>query len=53
MSNLDTIEQHILIRDTIGYDGIKNIDIFDIPTVLEFLKIVENYSRMIRVLNKT
>lgn len=51
-SKLQTIEEHILIRDTIGYDGIRNIDVFDLPTVMEFLKIVNNYNRMSNIMNK-
>lgn len=48
MDNLDIIDHHDLIRETVGYNTIKEIDIFDLPYVMEFLKIVNNYQKMNR-----
>jgi len=50
MSHLDIIDEHIVIRETIGYEGIKDIEVYDLPEVLNFLKIVFNYQRMQRLL---
>jgi len=50
MSHLDIIDKHIVIRETIGYEGIKDIEVYDLPEVLNFLKIVFNYQRMQRLL---
>lgn len=52
MDNLDIIDHHDLIRETIGYDTIKEIDIFDLPSVMQFLKIVNNCQRMQRLIDK-
>ena len=46
MKELQTIEEHILIRNTIGYDVIKYIDVLDIPNVISFLIIIDNYLKM-------
>jgi len=46
MNELQTIDEHILIRETVGYDVIKDIDVFDMPQVLQFLKICQNYTKM-------
>ena len=46
------IEEHIIIRETIGYDALKEIDVQDIPQVLSFLKIVHNYIKMNKIKNK-
>jgi hypothetical protein len=51
MSVTDIIDEHIIIRETVGYDILKQVDIVDIPVFLEFLKIVYNYKRMIRYEN--
>jgi hypothetical protein len=52
MNAIQTIDEHIIIRDTVGYDGIKDIEIHDLPSVIEFLKIVHNYQRMNHLINK-
>lgn len=44
-----TIESHILIRETVGYEVISKIDVFDLPGVLEFLQIVSNYIKMKKI----
>jgi hypothetical protein len=49
MSILNTIDEHIVIRETIGYEGIKDIDILGIPSVLKFLKIVHNYQKIKKI----
>lgn len=46
MSVLQTIDEHILIRETCGYETISKVDIFDLPQVLSFLKICQNYNKM-------
>jgi hypothetical protein len=51
MSDLNIIEEHIIIRETVGYDGIKDIDVFDLPEVLRFLKIVHNYQKIYNLSN--
>ncbi len=46
MSVLQTIDEHLYIRETVGYDIIKEVPLEDMPTVINFLKIVYNYNRM-------
>ena len=46
MRELEIIEHHLLIRNTIGSDILDNIDIFDMPKIMEFLKIVSNYCKL-------
>lgn len=46
MSVLQTIDEHLYIRETVGYDIIKEVPLEDLPTVISFLKIVYNYNRM-------
>lgn len=46
MNELQTIDEHILIRKTCGYDAIKDIDVFDLPNVIQFLKICHNYQKI-------
>jgi len=53
MSNtLDIIDEHILIRETVGYEILNQVEVVDVPEVLAFLKIVFNYTRMTKQLNK-
>ena len=52
MNDIDIVEEHFLIRYTIGYEIISEIDVFDIPEVLRFLKIVNNYNKMNEALKK-
>ena len=49
MNRLQTIDEHMLIRDTCGYDTISKIEVFDLPVVMEFLKICDNYSKLKRI----
>lgn len=52
MNAIETINQHMIIRETIGYDGIKEIEVYDLPQVMDFLKIVHNYQRMQNLISK-
>lgn len=44
------VNEHTVIRETVGYDGIKEIDPIDMPVVLDFLQIVWNYTKMHKIL---
>ncbi len=44
----EVIEEHDIIRETVGYDMISEIDVVDLPEVLHFLKICHNYTKMKR-----
>ena len=46
MNALDIIDEHLAIRETVGYGVLSEVPIEDMPKVLEFLKIVYNYNRM-------
>ena len=45
-ATLDLINNHIVIRETVGYNFLNNIAIEDIPEVMEFLKLVFNYIKI-------
>ena len=49
MKEIEIIQEHELIRDTVGYDVISKIETVDIPIVLSFLQIVVNYIKMARL----
>lgn len=49
MKDLDIIDHHLIIRDTVGYEIINRIQLSDIPKVMEFLTIAYNYQRMKRL----
>jgi len=51
MNPLDIVDEHIIIRETVGYDLISKVELCDLPAVMGFLKIVNNYQRMIRIEN--
>lgn len=53
MNTLDLIEEHIIVRETVGYEILNNIEIEDIPEVIKFLKIIYNYKRMNNLENKS
>ena len=53
MDALNVIDEHIIIRETIGYEGIKDVEVYDLPEVLKFLKIVYNYQKMVNLENKS
>jgi len=48
---LDLINEHEVIRETVGYNFLKDIELYDIPEVIQFLKVVYNYKK-INLLNK-
>lgn len=52
MKDIQIYEEHFLIRDTIGYEIISKIDVFDLPEVFKFLKICQNYNKMIELCEK-
>jgi len=49
MDELHIIDEHMVIRETIGYDGIKDIELYDLPQVIKFLQIVWNYQKMCKI----
>jgi hypothetical protein len=52
MNPLQIIDEHDIIRETVGYDGIKDVDLWDLPAVLQFLKIVYNYQKLKKIENE-
>jgi hypothetical protein len=46
MNPLDQIDEHEIIRETVGYTFLKNVDLCDIPEVMKFLKIIYNYKKI-------
>ena len=52
MNTLDLIDEHNIVRETVGYEVLNNIEIENIPEVIKFLKIVYNYKRMNNLENK-
>lgn len=52
MNELQIIDEHILIREMCGYDIIDKIDVLDIPQVIQFLNICNNYLKMKNILNR-
>ena len=45
-NTLDLIDEHMVIRETVGYDFLNKVDVVDIPEVIKFLKVVFNYTKM-------
>jgi hypothetical protein len=52
MNPFEIIDEHCIIRETIGYDGIKDVELYDLPAVLQFLKVVYNYQKIKRIENE-
>jgi len=52
MNHIDIIDEHLVIRETVGYEVLNQVPIEDMPKVMEFLKIVYNYNRMKRVVKE-
>jgi hypothetical protein len=50
MNKLQTIDEHIIIRETSGYSLIEKVDVIDVPEVIEFLRVVHNYLKMERLI---
>jgi len=46
MKAIDIIDEHIIIRETVGYKAIEGIELCDLPEIIQFLKIVYNYKKM-------
>jgi hypothetical protein len=53
MNPLDVIDEHQIIRETVGYDLIKEVELHDLPQVLGFLKIAYNYQKMNHLIKET
>ena len=51
MKDYDIILHHELIRNTVGYDFISDIDLFDLPTVIDFLDIINYYECICKLEN--
>jgi len=45
----EIVDEHVVIRETCGYDAIAKIDVVDLPEVMKFLKICHNYEKMQRI----
>ena len=46
MNTLDLIDEHIIIRETVGYEFLNDVELVDLPEVMKFLKIVYNYKKL-------
>ena len=46
MNPLEQIDEHQIIRETVGYDFLKDIELHDIPEVMKFLKLIYNYKKI-------
>jgi len=46
-------DEHLIIRETVGYDLISEISYEDIPVVMNFLQIVFNYIKMDNILKES
>jgi len=46
MNALDLIDEHIIIRETVGYEFLNDIELVDLPELMKFLKIVYNYKKL-------
>lgn len=53
LNPLEIMDQHIVIRETVGYEGIKDIEVYDLPQVIDFLQIVYNYNKMQNILKES
>lgn len=52
MGALDIVDEHIIIRETVGYDFLKDIEVSDLPPIIDFLKVVHNYNRITQKLKE-
>jgi hypothetical protein len=52
MSPLDQIDEHLIIRETVGYEFLNYVELYDIPEVMKFLKIVYNYKKIKHIENE-
>ena len=46
MNQIDLIDEHQIIRETVGYEFLNNIELHDLPEVMKFLKIIYNYKKI-------
>ena len=46
MKDYETILHHEIIRNTVGYDFISDLDLFDLLAVINFLEITLDYSKL-------
>lgn len=46
MNALDLIDEHQIIRETVGYEFLNDVKLVDLPELMKFLKIVYNYKKL-------
>lgn len=46
------VNEHTVIRETVGYDVVEEMDLIDMPVVLDFLQIVQNYTNIHKILKE-
>ena len=46
MNALDLIDEHQIIRETVGYEFLNDVELVDLPELMKFLKIVYNYKKL-------
>ena len=49
MKAIEIIDEHLLIRKTVGYDFLKNIELCDLHSVLKFLRVIQTYKTIDRL----
>ena len=42
----DLVYNHMIIRETVGYDFLNKVPLEDIPEVMKFLRLIFNYTKM-------
>lgn len=50
LNDLQIMDEHLYIRETVGYDFIKDVELEDLPQLIHFLKIIWNYNKMCNIL---
>lgn len=51
MDELNIINRHIEIEETLGYDVLKGLDPISVISVYQFALIIWNYKKMTKLLN--
>ena len=46
MNPLDLIDEHTIIRETVGYEFLTDVELVDIPELMTFLKVIYNYKKL-------
>ncbi len=46
MNPIELIDEHQIIRETVGYEFLNDVELCDIPEVMKFLKIIWNYKKI-------